>query len=106
MDWDLGVKGMALLVAMSAAFGVAAFVLVGLRRDTTRWLAPIAAAAFFVGGLLTSEWWFGWATEEDLQPNVDGLSVDETLLFGVIAGVVAVVVTKYADRNHHHPHHG
>ncbi len=42
--------------------------------------------------------WFGWATEEDLQPNIDGLSFDETLLFGLLAGIASVVITRYVTR--------
>ena len=29
-------------------------------------------SGYFVLGLLVSEAWFGWATEEELQPNIDG----------------------------------
>ena len=47
---------------------------------TTHWLWLIAAGTFFIAGLLISEVWFGSATEEELQPNIDGLSRDEALL--------------------------
>lgn len=53
----------------------------------------IGAGSFFVLGLLISEAWFGWATEEDLQPNYDGLSFDETLL-AVFPSVVIVFVAR------------
>ena len=43
--------------------------------------------------VIISEVWFGWATEEELQPNIDGLSFDETLL-GVPAGAVVLVVIR------------
>ena len=98
MEWDLGLQGVAVLLAMSLAFGVLAQLIAG--RATTRWLWLIAAATFFVAGLLTSEVWFGWATEEDLQPNIDGLSFDEVLLFGLLAGVGSVLITRYIT--HHH----
>ncbi len=98
MEWDLGLQGVAVLLAMSLAFGVLAQLIAG--RATTRWLWLIAAATFFVAGLLTSEVWFGWATEEDLQPNIDGLSFDEVLLFGLLAGVASVLITRYIT--HHH----
>jgi hypothetical protein len=75
MQWDLGLRGLGLLVAMSFGFGVIAQLVVG--RATTRWLWLLAAAGYFVGGLFTSEVWFGWATQEELQPNIDGLSFDE-----------------------------
>jgi hypothetical protein len=72
-------------------------------RATTRRLWLIAAGAFFVGGLLTSEVWFGWATEEELQPNIDGLSFDETLLSGLLAGIAGVLLTRYVTRRRRPP---
>lgn len=42
---------------MSLGFGVLAQLIAGKR--ITRWLWLIASAAAFVGGLLTSEVWFG-----------------------------------------------
>lgn len=98
VQWDLGPQGVGLLLAMSFGFGLLARLVAGRKRVTTGWLWLIAAGAFFVGGLLASEVWFGWATEEDLQPNIDGLSFDETLLFGLLAGVVSVVLTRYVTR--------
>jgi len=94
--WDLGTEGMALLFGMSLGFAVVAQLVAG--RLTTRWLWAIAAAAFFVSGLFTSEVWFGWATERELQPNIDGLSFDEVLLIGLPSGVVAVLATWYVIR--------
>jgi hypothetical protein len=96
MQWDLGLRGLALLVAMSLGFGVIAQLVV--RRAATRWLWLIAAAGYFVGGLFISEAWFGWATQEELQPNIDGLSFDEVLLIGLVPGVVTVLVTWYVAR--------
>jgi hypothetical protein len=97
MQWDLGLRGLALLLAMSLAFGAVAQLIAG--RRMTRWLWFIGAASYFVSGLLTSEVWFGWATEEDLQPNIDGLSIDEVLLFGLLGGIAGVVITRYVT--HH-----
>lgn len=96
MQWDLGVQGLGLLIGMSMAFGLIAHVVAG--RHTTRWMGVIAAAGYFVGGLFISEVWFGWATAEDLQPNIDGLSFDEVLLIGLVPGVVTVLVTRYLSR--------
>jgi len=96
MQWDLGFQGLGLLMAMSLGFGIIAHLLIG--RTTTRWLWLIATAGYFIGGLFTSEVWFGWATQEDLQPNIDGLSFDEVLLFGLAAGVLTVLVTRYMMR--------
>lgn len=95
MEWDLGLLGLATLVGMSLGFGLLAQLFAG--KSTTKWLWLIASGVFFVAGLLISEVWFGWATEEDLQPNVDGLSFDETLL-AVIPGVAAVIVTRRMSR--------
>ena len=96
MQWDLGVQGLALLVAMSIVFGVIAHLVV--RKTAARWLWLIAAAGYFVGGLFVSEVWFGWATQEELQPNIDGLSFDEVLLIGLVLGIVTVLVTQYVTR--------
>ena len=101
MHWDLGLQGVALLLAMSLGFGLLAWLVAGRNRTTTGWMWLIAAGTFFVAGLLTSEVWFGWATEEELQPNIDGLSFDETLLFGLLAGVAAVLVTRHVSRRRH-----
>jgi hypothetical protein len=106
MRWDLGLQGAGLLLAMSLGFGLLAQLVAGRAETTTRWLWLIGAGAFFVAGLLTSEVWFGWATEEELQPNIDGLSFDETLLFGLLAGIAAVVVARYfshRQRRHSRP---
>ncbi|HEX6234149.1 MAG TPA: hypothetical protein VFZ63_13565 [Jiangellaceae bacterium] len=93
MEWDLGFLGVSLLAAMSLGFGVIAQLVAG--RRTTAWLWLIAAMTYFVSGLFISEVWFGWATEEELQPNIDGLSFDEVLLIGLIPGIAAVFITRY-----------
>jgi hypothetical protein len=93
MQWDLGLQGLGVLVAMSLGFGVIAQVFFG--RTTTRWLWAIVSTVHFLGGLFISEVWFGWATEEDLQPNIDGLSFDEVLLIGLVPVVAAVLVSMY-----------
>lgn len=69
---------------------------------TTRWLWLIATAAYFVGSLFVSEVWFGWAAEEELQPNIDGLSFDEVLLIALVPGIVSVLVTRYVTRRGRH----
>jgi uncharacterized membrane protein YhhN len=99
MQWDLGLSGLGLLLVMSLAFGlIAHVVLFALGQMPTRWLWAVGAAAYFLAGLFISEVMFGWATEDDLQPNVDGLSFDEVLLFALVPGVVAVLVTWYVAR--------
>lgn len=94
MQWDLGFQGVAVLAGMALAFGLVAQLVVG--RATTRWLWLIASSAYFVGGLFVSEVLFGWATVDDLQPNFDGLSFDEVLLFGLVPGIAAIVITWFA----------
>ena len=74
---------------MSLAFGSAAALLT--RPSASHWIGLIGTVTYFVSGLIISEVIFGWATEEDLQPNIDGLSFDEMLLFGLVPGVVVVV---------------
>lgn len=91
MDWDLGAAGVGLLAAMSVGFGLVSQLVAG--RRTSRWMWSIGAGTFFVVGLLISEAWFGWATEEDLQPNYDGLSFDETLL-AIVPSVVVVFLAR------------
>ena len=99
MDWDLGLAGVGLLLAMSLGFGLLAQLFAG--RGTTRWMWLIGAGTFFVVGLLISEAWFGWATEKDLQPNYDGLSFDETLL-AVLPSVAVVMVVRHLIRHRQH----
>ncbi|HSK96254.1 MAG TPA: hypothetical protein VK891_06520 [Euzebyales bacterium] len=101
MQWDLGLQGLGLLIAMSLVFGLAAQLLAA--RSSMRWLWLVGAVAYFVGGLLTSEVWFGWATQEELQPNIDGRSVDEVLLMGLLSGIAAVLVARYAARRARRP---
>ncbi len=45
-----------------------------------------------------SEVWFGWATGAELQPNIDGLSFDETLLLSPLFGLGAVAATWVLNR--------
>jgi branched-subunit amino acid ABC-type transport system permease component len=42
--------------------------------------------------------WFGWATAAELQPNIDGLSFDEVMLFATVSGIVVVLATWYLTR--------
>lgn len=96
MQFDIGLQGLGILVAISLAFGVVAQLLLG--RRTTRWLWLIAAAGWLVGGLIASEIVWGSLTEDEIQPIIDGLAFDEALLGGVIGGVVAVVATWVVTR--------
>lgn len=90
MQYDLGLIGLGLLVLL--AFGGLAQ-LVGRNRMRWQWL--VAAIGFFIGGLIASE--AIWADPTlDLEPIVDGLSVDEALLGGIIGGVFADVATRFS----------
>jgi ribose/xylose/arabinose/galactoside ABC-type transport system permease subunit len=95
MQWDLGLQGLAVLGAISLGFGVVAGVLVRRGRARRLWATSITTVACFGVGLLTSEWLFGWANEEDLQPNVDGLSRDEVLLSSLLTTAAVVLVMRY-----------
>ncbi|WP_405064826.1 hypothetical protein OG558_23070 [Kribbella sp. NBC_01510] len=98
MQWDLGIQGLAVLAAMSLGFGIVAGLLVGGGFSHRGWATAITAVACFGAGLLASEVWFGWATEEDLQPNIGGLSRDEVLLSSVLTTVIVVVVMRWVSR--------
>ena len=98
MTWDLGSGGVGVLVLLSLAFGVFAQLVAG--RYTTRWLWLLASGAYVIYGVVISEVWFGWATEEELQPNIDGLSFDEVLL-GLIPAIIAVLAIRFVARRRH-----
>ncbi|CAN7336565.1 hypothetical protein LJR078_001941 [Arthrobacter sp. LjRoot78] len=98
MQWDLGLQGLALLLALSLGFGVVAGLAVGRGAAHRLWTMAIAVVACFGIGLFTSEVWFGWATEEELQPNIDGLSFDEVLLSGAVTTVLVVLSARLLPR--------
>jgi hypothetical protein len=95
MQWDLGFQGAIVLIVMSLTFGVFAQMLFWSRA--TAWVWLVASAAFFVAGVFISEVWFGWATEVELQPNIDGLSFDEVLI-GFLVGIPVLLVARYLTR--------
>lgn len=92
MEFDLGLQGIGILVGLSLVFGGIVQVIAGGRAHT-HWLWLIGATGWFIGGLFFSEVLFAGATEQDLQPIIDGLALDESLLGGLIGGLTAVVVT-------------
>lgn len=98
MQWDLGLEGLALLGALSLGFGVLGGMFVGRRWARRLWVVVITTVACVAVGLVTSEVFFGWATEEELQPNVDGLSRDEVLLSSLITTAVVVLVMRHLIR--------
>jgi hypothetical protein len=89
MDYDLGIQGLAIVIGTSLTFGLVAQLVAG-RGATWMWL--LGAAGFFLGALIASEVLFAWATVDDLQPQIDGLSFDEALLGGMIVGIPTVLV--------------
>ena len=96
MQWDLGLEGLALLGVIALGFGAGAGLLAGGGVGRRLVALVVTTLACFGTGLLTSEWLFGWATEEDLQPNIDGLSRDEVLLSSLLTTVLVLVVLRYA----------
>jgi hypothetical protein len=98
MQWDMGPEGLAVLAGLSLLYGLGAGLLVGDGWPRRLWATGITTVACFAAGLLTSEWVFGWATEEDLQPNIDGLSRDEVLLSSFLTTLVVVVVMRLLAR--------
>ena len=95
MEWDLGWQGLGTLLVLSVAFGV--FTQAVFWGRASLWLGVIAGAISFVVGLFISEVMFGWATEADLQPNIDGLSFDEVVL-GFLLGGALVLVGRFLVR--------
>ena len=89
MEWDLGFRGIFLRLAMSLGFGLVAQLVMWRAMTHRLWL--IATAVYFASGIFVSEVWFGWATEEELQPNIDGLSFDEVMLLGTPISIVFVL---------------
>jgi len=100
MQFDLGLQGLGLLVVISLVFGVVAQLFAG-RWAGTHWLWLIGAAGWFVGGLFASEVVWGTMTEAELQPIIDGLALDESLLGGLIGGLIAVIAAGLVARGTH-----
>jgi hypothetical protein len=92
MQFDLGITGLGLLIVFALGFGV---LVQFLGRAGSRWEWLIAATGWFVGGLFASEVVWARATTDELQPIIDGLALDESLLGGLVAGVLVVLATRY-----------
>jgi hypothetical protein len=91
VHYDLGLQGLGILIAFSVGFGVVAQVV--LWKSFPHWLWLVAGVGWFVGGLFLSEVMFATSTEEDIQPIIDGLAFDESMLGGLIGGLLAVLAT-------------
>ncbi len=92
MRWDLGIQGVGLLALMAIVAGIVTHLVWG--RTSPRWLWLAASIAYVAIGMFVSEVWFGWATQEELQPNIDGLSFDEVLLIAFVLPLVVVAVAR------------
>jgi hypothetical protein len=95
--WDIGLRGLGILIGYSLVFGVVAQ-LVLWRATGTRWLWLIGATGWFIGGLFASEVLFATATIDQLQPIEDGLVFDEAMFGGLIVGLALVLITWYVTR--------
>jgi hypothetical protein len=91
MQFDLGLTGLGLLIVISLSFGAVAQFVAG-RRAGTPWLWLVAATGWFIGGLFASEVVWGGSTVDEIQPIIDGLALDESLLGGLLTGLSVVVV--------------
>jgi hypothetical protein len=95
VQFDLGLQGLGILAACSLGFGVVAQF---LGRSATRWMWLIAALGWFIGGLVMSEVVFATATVDEIQPIIDGLAFDESLLGGLIVGTLVALATWFVAR--------
>lgn len=91
MHVDLGLTGLGILLVISLAFGVISQLL-GTAGSRWEWL--ITGTGWFVGGLVASEGIWGRMTVEEIQPIIDGLALDESLLGGLIGGIATLLVTR------------
>lgn len=99
MQWDLGWQGVGVLAALSLGFGAITQLVFWAR--STWWAGLAGAVVFFLLGLFISEVWFGWATEVELQPNIDGLSFDEVLI-GFLVSIPLLLAFRFAVRSRLH----
>lgn len=95
-EFDLGIQGLGILLGVSLIFGVAAQAV--FWKVARPWLGIVGAVAWFVGGLIASEVVWGNLTETDIQPIIDGLAFDESLLGGLVLGLPAVLVAWFLAR--------
>lgn len=95
MQFDLGLQGLGILAACSLGFGIVAQI---IGRSAGRWMWLIAALGWFVGGLFMSEVMFATSTEDEIQPIIDGLAFDESLLGGLILGTLTALATWFLAR--------
>lgn len=92
MQFDIGIAGLGLLASIAVIFGAVAQLVLGLGRA---WIWFVGAVAWFVGGFVASEVIWGTLTVNAIQPIIDGLAFDESLLGGIVTGVPAVFITRW-----------
>ena len=92
MLFEIGLGGLGLLAAIAVLFGVGAQVVFW---KGVRWMWLAGAIGWFVGGLFTSEFIWGTMTIDEIQPIIDGLALDESLLGGLIGGLASVFVVRF-----------
>ncbi|MEX2158641.1 MAG: hypothetical protein WEB04_04490 [Dehalococcoidia bacterium] len=51
-----------------------------------------------MSGVLINEVWFGWATEEDIHPNIDGLPFDEAAWISLLPGLALMLLAWILGR--------
>ena len=91
MQLEIGVAGLGLLATIAIVYGLAAQLVLGRQ---VRWLWLVGSIAWFAGGLVASEVIWGRLTVEEIQPIIDGLALDESLLGGAIVGLPAVLIGR------------
>ena len=103
MGWELGLQGLGIVVGMAIIFGVVAQIVLG-GWSHSRWIWLAGMIGWVVGALLMSEVLFADATVDEIQPIIDGLALDESMLGGLIGGVVASLgLAWFAHRPAQHP---
>ncbi len=95
-QYDLGSTAQVILIFFAIGFGAVAQLVMGKRA--TGWLWLTGALGWIAGSVFVSEVLFATATEEEIQPIVDGLAFDEALLGGLVGGLLAVVATWLVAR--------
>ncbi len=97
MQFDLGSTAQVILIFFAIGFGAVVQLILGDRA--TRWVWLTGALGWLIGGLFMSEVMFATATEDEIQPIIQGLAFDEALLGGLVGGLVAVAATWLAARS-------
>ncbi len=87
---DMGVWGAVLLIVGALVIGVAAQ-FIGTVKTNYHWI--IVAVAALVGGLITSEFVVDWRT---FEPVWEGLALVPALIGGLVFGIVADVIARFA----------